>query len=625
LKQVLPALWENKKFAQYSPVMSLFGLFRSFEPLQNALGFGAGDFIELALAAFLFLAALIWRPWIEPYALKLARRTGWCMALVAVLPVALRLALLPHHPVPSPDVYDEFSHLLVADTLRHFRLANPPHALPQFFQTFFVLQEPTYSSIYPIGQGLALAFGWMVFGLPWAGVIVSVSAFCALCYWMLRAWTTPGWALAGGLLAVFQFGPLNPWMNNYWGGAFPAAAGCLVFGALPRLRERGRARDGALLGAGFGMHLLSRPYESIFLAIGVVLFFCPILRQPDVLRKLARSLVAAVLVVLPAIAIILLQNKQVTGNWTILPEALSQYQYGVPAALTFQASPVPHRELTPQQELDYKMQLSFQGDKAETLASYLERLVYRLRFYRFFFYAPLYLALPVFLSAMGEFRFLWVLLSIAALALGINFFPAFQFHYLAAVTCLFVLVAVTGLERLSRLSLAGFSWGREAAALIVVLCAAHFIFWYSLHVFDSEEWSLAMRQYETWDTINHRNPERRIAAGKQLAQVPGKLLVFVRYWPQHIFQDEWVWNAADIDGARIVMARDLGPTEDEKLIRYYPGRAVWLLEPDFLPFRLSPYQPLPNAPPPDQPRQKLATPDQSPQNVFENPGPSENN
>jgi hypothetical protein len=62
--------------------------------------------------------------------------------------------------------------------------------------------------------------------------------------------------------------------------------------------------------------------------------------------------------------------------------------------------------------------------------------------------------------------------------------------------------------------------------------------------------------------------------------MPGQMLVFVRYSPRHIYQNEWVWNEADIDGARIVYARDLGPEEDEKLIRYYPKRTVWLLEPD---------------------------------------------
>ena len=137
--------------------MFLFDVFRSFLPLHNSIGFGAADFIELALAAMLVLTALVWRPWIEPYALKLAERTGWAMLVLALLPVVLRLALVAHHPVPSPDVYDEFGHLLEADTLRHFRLANPPHPLPQFFETFFVLQEPAYSSIYPVGQGLALA------------------------------------------------------------------------------------------------------------------------------------------------------------------------------------------------------------------------------------------------------------------------------------------------------------------------------------------------------------------------------------------------------------------------------------------------------------------------------------
>src|SRR5262249_27576027 len=146
--------------------------------------------------------------------------------VLAATPVILRLLLLPHHPVPSPDVYDEFGHLFVADTLRHFRLANPPHPFHRFFETFFILQEPTYSSIYPLGQGIMLAFG-RIFGHPWAGVLISTAALCSLSYWMLRAWVGAQWALVGGVLAIITFGPLNSWMNSYWGGSFAAAAGCL--------------------------------------------------------------------------------------------------------------------------------------------------------------------------------------------------------------------------------------------------------------------------------------------------------------------------------------------------------------------------------------------------------------
>jgi hypothetical protein len=549
-------------------------------PPHDPLGFGASGFAEVALALLLVSCALAWRPWLEARAAKLAARTGWCMLLLALLPVALRLALLSNHPAPTPDIYDEFGHLLVADTLRHFRLANPPHPMHRFFETFFVLQEPTYSSIYPIGQGLALALGWTIFGVPWAGVILSVAAFCSLCYWMLRGWTTPGWALVGGVLAVIEFGPLNQWMNDYWGGALTASAGCLVFGALPRLRSGRRLRDALLLGLGLAINLLTRPYESIFLCLAVVLFFLP-----DPRRLIDRKLwLAVALVVLPAIGITLLQNKQVTGSWTTLPYTLSQYQYGVPAVLTFQADPVPHSQLTREQELDYRMQLSFRGSHPETIGSYLIRLYYRIRFYRFFFLAPLYLALPAFLVAMREYRFLWVFLTLVIFSLGINFFPAFQFHYLAACTCLFILVSVTGLERLSRLSVL-------AASVILILCVAQFMLWYTAHIFENSRLSLAVRQYETWETINHGNPERRISINRELAKLSGKQLVFVRYWPNHIFQDEWVYNAADIDHARVVWARDLGPSEDEELRKYYPDRTVWVLEPDARPVKLTPYTP----------------------------------
>jgi hypothetical protein len=568
----------------------MLDLFRSFLPIENPLGFNADDYLELLLAALL-LAALIWWKRIQPRANRLAERTVWSMTLLAVLPVALRLALLPHHPVPTPDIYDEFSHLLVADTLRHFRLANPMHPLHRFFETFFVLQEPTYSSIYPLGQGMVMALGWLIFGSPWAGVLLATAAFCALCYWMLRGWTTPGWALAGGALAVMEFGPLSQWMNGYWGGAVSAVAGCLVFGALPRLQTGSRRRDAILLGLGLAIHLLTRPYETLFLGLAVVLFFVPALRGAGEARRLGKIAGIAALAVAPAIGLTLLQNRQVTGSWTTLPYSLSQYQYGVPTSLTVQANPVPHAELTAQQQMDYRMQTSFRPFGGETLRTYLERLEYRVRFYRFYFLPPLYLALAAFLPCLRRYRFAWVAMTLTLFALGTNFFPAFQLHYVAACTCLFVLMSVAGLEWLTRLTFGGRPAGAEAARLIFFLCVAHFLLWYAVHVFDTGEISQAVRQYETWDNINHDDPRRRIVINRELEKVPGDVLVFVRYAPQHLFQEEWVWNAADIDRARVVWARDLGPEENAKLLAYYPARTPLLFEPDARPMRLTRYQP----------------------------------
>jgi hypothetical protein len=116
------------------------------------------------------------------------------------------------------------------------------------------------------------------------------------------------------------------------------------------------------------------------------------------------------------------------------------------------------------------------------------------------------------------------------------------------------------------------------------------VIWYGLHLFERSGISQALLPYETWDAINHQNPQRRIFVNRELEKIPGQLLVFVHYnYPQHPFQDEWVYNRADIDGARIVWARDLGREEDEKLLQYYPNRKPLVLEPDVRPPQLSDY------------------------------------
>ncbi len=514
------------------------------------------------------------------------------MICLFVAPIALRLLLLPNHPVPFPNVYDEFSHLLVADTLLHLRLANPVHPMHRFFETFFVLQQPSYSSIYPLGQGMMLALGRAVSGNPWTGVLLCTGAFCAFCYWALRAYVSPAWALLGGLLAVIEFGPLNLWTNCYWGGSLPAFAGCLIFGSLPRLGAAwrgavpGRRRDAIALGGGLGLHILTRPFESLLIAVCIALYCSSFLYRRR-WKVMLRPVAVAIAVLCPALLLTLAQNKQVTKSWTMLPEQLSQYQYGVPTTFTIERPANPHLQLTPQQALEYRSQLLMHGPQTDSLGRFLLRLEYRIRDYRFFFLPPLYLAAFAFLFSLRRRLYVWVAVSLLVYALGTNLFPYLLVRYLAGVTCFFILVSIVGLQQIARLRVGGVAAGEEIVRVMLLLCGAQFLLWYGLHLFEAVSAPSQLLQYETWDSINHRGPERRIDVARKLAAIPGPLLVFVDYTPHHIFQEEWVWNSADIDRSRIVMARDLGPEEDAKLTAYYPARKVLRLDPDAEPPRLT--------------------------------------
>jgi hypothetical protein len=510
--------------------------------MHNPIGFGASDFVFLALA-ILMCGLLAARALVVPYARKIADNTPMCMALLFLLAVGLRLLLL-QPPIPSGA--DDFSYILLGDTLRHLRLANPPHALHQFFEAVFVLQQPTYSSIYPLGQGLVLALGWMTLQSFWAGVLISGGAFCALCYWMLRGWVSPLWALLGGLLAVIQFGPLSPWMNSYWGGYVSACAGCLVFGSLPR-------KAPVLLGIGLGLQILTRPFEALFLALIVAAY--------------RRFQWRALAVVAGALALTLFQNKAVTHSWTTLPYMLSRFQYGVPTTFTFQPKPIPHVPLTPEQDLDYRAQSAIHD-----AGGYWERLTYRFRYLRFFMLPPLFFAV-IWLRR----QYLWAAGTVLLFALGTSFYPYFFPHYVAAIACLFLLLCVAGLERLSR----------EAQTYIVVLCGASFAFWFGLYLVADDD-LLAVTAYQSWYYIDRGDPQGRAAVQDKLDHSPGRQLVFVRYSPAHRFE-EWIHNAADIDGARTVWANDLGTEENQQLLRYYPDRTAWLLEPDVRPPALMRY------------------------------------
>src|SRR5262245_28228411 len=81
---------------------------------------------------------------------------------------------------------------------------------------------------------------------------------------------------------------------------------------------------------------------------------------------------------------------------------------------------------------------------------------------------------------------------------------------------------------------------------------------------------------------------------KQLKQQDGKHLIIVSYAAEHSVHDEWVYNGADIDGAKVIFARAIQNTQDCQLVEYFKSRRIWSLnidgdqsKPELKPYSLS--------------------------------------
>jgi hypothetical protein len=67
---------------------------------------------------------------------------------------------------------------------------------------------------------------------------------------------------------------------------------------------------------------------------------------------------------------------------------------------------------------------------------------------------------------------------------------------------------------------------------------------------------------------------------RDLAAMPCEHLVLVRYAPEHFVHNEYVYNEADIDHAKIVWAREIPARDLSAPLAYFRNRRVRFLEPD---------------------------------------------
>jgi hypothetical protein len=394
---------------------------------------------------------------------------------------------------------------------------------------------------------------------------------CAAILWMLQGWLPARWAFLGASLTALNFGVASYWMNSYWGGAVAATGGALVLGALPRIVKHARLRDTLLLGLGIVILANSRPFEGLLFCIPVTAWFlwwlagktrskvAPGTRVRDVVLPLSAVLVLTA-------AFMGYYNWRLTGSALRIPYLLNIKTYHTAQAFLWGHAKPPQHYRNQQFEDFYNgwERENYHRNWRDALRVTEEKII---RSGSTYLWAGELLLLPALPFLFRDRRMRLLLATLPLVVLGTFVLVWSNPHYAAPITAaLFALVA-QAIRHLRLMKLRARPVGVELSRAIVLVLVLSTGISVARHICDPLLWPC-------------EGDPSRTAIAEKLKHTPGQHLVMVRYSEDHNIHDEWVFNGADLDGAKVLWARELDPEQNAKLFAYYKDRKIWLVTPD---------------------------------------------
>jgi hypothetical protein len=557
--------------------------------------------IEVCLTLFAAAIAYGWPAcgarffgYVEKAFARLARRRMLAVVVVGLAALCLRLAILPLSPSPQPFVPDDFSFLLAADTFASGRLTNPTPELWTHFESIHICMQPTYMSMYFPAQGLVLATAKVLTGQAWFGVLLAGALMCASLCWMLQAWLPPSWALLGGMLAVLRIVLFSCWVNSYHtAGTIAALGGALALGALPRFLRSPQLRYTLLLAIAAILLAYTRPYEGLLLSIPitVVLFrWAFVGKDRPHARTLLRLTAAPLALVILGGAWMAYYNYRVFGSPLTLPYIVNRSTYAMAPYFVWQSPrPEPVYRHAAMRTFYYENELAALNDFGSKRGFVQQTLWKMARGILFFSGVALLLPLVMFRHVLLDHRVRFLVDCLLVMTAGMVLQIFFLAYYIAPFTAVFYALGLQAMRHLRAAKADGLRVGqatvRMLVTLCVVLCGVRLLA-RPLNI-DMPQWPASAWNFNWYGPADFGKQRAQVEA--TLEQFSGRHLVIVRYASTHNPLDEWVYNAPDIEGARVIWAREMSDAENLELIRHYSGRRLWLAEPDARPRLVEPY------------------------------------